>query len=303
MSKKWAQAELDAFTARIADTLFEGFELRVAPATLGVDMHSRLEDIKPRVLCILRGIVDFDSDDFDSFHSVKRTIIKQGPDAIVRTLLNDINARSYERCRALRPEDWQGGAKPPPPVLTRAKQLAVHAKTLKDTKRIRAIWDAVLAPFETELDAADEVPAEAERLTAEARQAGLDVKRRARAAPTPLPQKYGVSARGAEFLVCDWMRHLGFLSATVTPHGSDGGIDVVSDTHVAQVKNYVGKVGVVEIRELFGTSGGYTVEALHTARRAEMPLFVYHAESGSLFGNNSHARALLDDGFAEAVTA
>ncbi|MCK8609708.1 restriction endonuclease [Agromyces sp. C10] len=55
--------------------------------------------------------------------------------------------------------------------------------------------------------------------------------------PRPAPQPYGVSHRGAEQLVADWMRHLGAFDAEVTRFTADGGVDVVSAHWIAQVKN------------------------------------------------------------------
>ena len=124
----------------------------------------------------------------------------------------------------------------------------------------------------------------------------------------PAAQAYGVSHGGAEAFVADWMRHLGARDVAVTRLSQDGGIDVTSTTHIAQVKNYAGSVGVPAIREMVGvasidgrkplvfTSGTYTAESIRTADAAGMPLFVYDAPAGTLTAVNPSAKRLLDDG-------
>ncbi|WP_439564936.1 restriction endonuclease [Microcella sp.] len=162
-----------------------------------------------------------------------------------------------------------------------------------------------LAPFEQQIEDSRErhfAEQAAEQAAAEAARAALI---RSRPAPAPQPLPYGASPRGAELLVVEWMRHLGFLDAQATPERADGGIDATSETAVAQVKHYKGKVSVVEVRELFGvaasrgmralffTSAGYTAEAIAFATATEMPLFVYSAELGTLRGMTAPATALL----------
>ncbi|HEX6956169.1 MAG TPA: restriction endonuclease [Agromyces sp.] len=128
--------------------------------------------------------------------------------------------------------------------------------------------------------------------------------------PRPGPQPYGVSHRGAEQLVADWMRHLGAADAEVTRFTGDGGVDVVSAHWIAQVKNLGERttVPVAHIRELAGvaaddgrrplffTSGTYSPGGVAFADRAGMGLFEYHAEGGALRAANAHARAALAEG-------
>lgn len=128
--------------------------------------------------------------------------------------------------------------------------------------------------------------------------------------PPPGPQPYGVSHRGAEQLVADWMRHLGAIDAEVTRFTGDGGVDVVSAHWIAQVKNLGERttVPVAHIRELAGvaaddgrrplffTSGTYSPGGVAFADRAGMSLFEYHAEGGALRAANAHARAVVTDG-------
>lgn len=128
--------------------------------------------------------------------------------------------------------------------------------------------------------------------------------------PRPGPQPYGVSHRGAEQLVADWMRHLGATDAEVTRFTADGGVDVVSAHCIAQVKNLGERstVPVAQIRELAGvaaqdgrlplffTSGTYSAGGLAFADRAGMGLFEYRAEGGVLRAANGHARACVAGG-------
>ncbi|GAB3631680.1 hypothetical protein GCM10027421_10330 [Microbacterium shaanxiense] len=139
-----------------------------------------------------------------------------------------------------------------------------------------------------------------------------DAAHRARAAarpnPAPLAQPYGVSPRGAELIVCEWMRHLGALDAETTQFTGDGGVDVSSDAWIAQVKHYQGTVGVQSVRELVGvaavdgrralffTSTGYAAGAAEFAERAGVGLFTYSAEEGELSAANDLAASFLEHG-------
>lgn len=123
--------------------------------------------------------------------------------------------------------------------------------------------------------------------------------------PKPDPYPLGVSPDGAETLCAQWMEHLGQTNVRVTRSKSDGGIDVESDAWLAQVKHYRGSVGVTEVRELVGvtsidgrtpvffTSGQYTSGALEFADRAQVLLFSYNAERGTLKPENGHARRAI----------
>ncbi|GAB2516126.1 restriction endonuclease [Paramicrobacterium agarici] len=119
-----------------------------------------------------------------------------------------------------------------------------------------------------------------------------------RPAPPPAAQPYGVSHTGAERLVAAWMRHLGVLDAEVTKFSGDGGIDVLSERYIAQVKNYAGSVPVIEVRAFFGvavadeksplffTSGSVTADGQAFADRVGMALIHYDAEEAILTGLN-----------------
>lgn len=138
---------------------------------------------------------------------------------------------------------------------------------------------------------------------------------RSRPAPPPPPQLYGVSDHGAEQLVCDWMRHLGVLDATVTRVQGDGGIDVDSEGFLAQVKNYTGSVPVTEVRDLGGvaaaeskrallfTSGSLTRDGLAFAERVRIAVLRYDAVAGTLVGLNELGVRCADVGIPDAFAS
>lgn len=152
--------------------------------------------------------------------------------------------------------------------------------------------------------------AERERADAERRARWL-----ARPAPAPDPQPFGVSHEGAERLVTAWMRHLGALDAETTRVVGDGGIDVVSEKFVVQVKNYAGSIAVVDVRALYGvavaegkhplmfTSGTMTVEGLAFANRVRMAALQYSAEDGTLRGLNPLGEHIVEHGLDGYETA
>ncbi|WP_137845171.1 restriction endonuclease [Microbacterium sp. 2FI] len=132
-------------------------------------------------------------------------------------------------------------------------------------------------------------------------------------APRPEPpaaQPYGVSHAGAEHYVAAWMRHLGALDAQPTKVSGDGGIDVVSRSYIAQVKNLgpAAAVPVAHIRDLAGvasvdrrkaamfTSGVCSTGGSEFADRAGIALFRYDAVRGWLGAVNDHARKARRDG-------
>jgi hypothetical protein len=126
--------------------------------------------------------------------------------------------------------------------------------------------------------------------------------------PMPSPMPRGVNPRGAEELCAKWMGFLGAIHVEVTKYASDGGIDVESWRHIAQVKNYSGTVGVAAIREfsgvakvdgrigLFFTSGNYAAGAIEFADKADIALFRYSAVLGELYAANSRAEIVLARG-------
>lgn len=86
-------------------------------------------------------------------------------------------------------------------------------------------------------------------------------------APAPPAQSFGVSARGAEELVCAWMEHLGYPSAMVTPYRRDGGIDVSTREFDIQVKNWDSDyIPVSAVRELYGVASANNKRSLFFSR-------------------------------------
>ncbi|MBF0688595.1 MAG: restriction endonuclease [Cellulomonas sp.] len=130
----------------------------------------------------------------------------------------------------------------------------------------------------------------------------------------PAPQPYGVSFAGAELLCAEWMTYLGLRDVQVTRYSQDGGIDITSQTHVAQVKHQTGSTGAPAVREiagaamvdgrlpLFFSSGPYTPAAIEFAEAANVPLFQFDADNGTLIGVSALAESLLRYG-AESPAA
>lgn len=134
--------------------------------------------------------------------------------------------------------------------------------------------------------------------------------RRYRSKPTWSPTKPGKrrqakTFRQAEIDCVEWLRLHGEPSAQLTQDGADGGVDIISNRFVCQVKNYAGSVGVPPIRALYGVSaaegksplffstGDYTNAAIEFADKVNMPLFVYDARTKDCQGANYSARKLL----------
>jgi hypothetical protein len=137
-------------------------------------------------------------------------------------------------------------------------------------------------------------------------------KRRAQAnfvpqGAAPQPATF-MTPRGAEEVAATWMRYLGEGDAKTTRFVADGGIDVVSNHYIAQVKHYIGTVGVGEVRQLAGaasvdgrkalffTSGTYAKGAIKFAEQSRIALFQYTIEDGTIHGVNELARRALSHG-------
>ena len=184
------------------------------------------------------------------------------------------------------------------------QRYEVPPEFLANCAAVSARFDGFLSGYERRIDDANQARRDDEDTERRAVEAARAERLRNRSSPAPSPMPYGVSHRGAEMLAADWMRHIGISDAAITPAQADGGIDVTSDTHVAQVKHYKGNVGVVELRELHGvaaargkqglffTSTGYTAEAIAFANTIRLPIFIYSAELGTLRGSNEPARKM-----------
>jgi hypothetical protein len=126
--------------------------------------------------------------------------------------------------------------------------------------------------------------------------------------PAPEPQRYGVSARGAELWVADALRWLGATDVEVTQQSGDGGVDVLTSDYAVCVKHYAGTIPVEEVREIFGvstvmrrtpmlwTSGSLTLAGAEFAEVGPVPAFHYDVETATILALNQHAQDLLDRG-------
>lgn len=105
-----------------------------------------------------------------------------------------------------------------------------------------------------------------------------------------------------------WMTKLGAKNVSLTAQGADGGIDLVSNLEVAQVKLYGKPISVQPVRELFGvskslaktaiffTSSGYTQAAMSFAEDNEVFLFIADPVTETLKGATPSSRSLLRTG-------
>ncbi|MEU1710676.1 restriction endonuclease [Streptomyces sp. NPDC005706] len=121
-------------------------------------------------------------------------------------------------------------------------------------------------------------------------------------------------ARDAELAAVDWMRYLGFTDAAATPVGADGGIDVLAERAVAQVKKEGSRttrptvqqlhgVAIAEQRAaLFFSMAGYTPPAIAWATQQEVALFQYDLQ-GTPQPVNPPALRLLDAADEQASRA
>jgi hypothetical protein len=105
----------------------------------------------------------------------------------------------------------------------------------------------------------------------------------------------------------DWLEAWGDTNVQVTQRSGDGGIDVLSDHCVAQVKFYSDKpVGRPELQQLKGAAvpygdpevvffayNGYTDQAIMYAEEVSMCLFDFHAHLCTFNSRNSHANELI----------
>lgn len=76
---------------------------------------------------------------------------------------------------------------------------------------------------------------------------------------------HGMTWQSAEIMACDWMKKNGHWGAKLTPPGADGGVDVESRTHIAQVKHHASRVGIAEMQRLYGISQSTRKKALFFA--------------------------------------
>jgi hypothetical protein len=106
----------------------------------------------------------------------------------------------------------------------------------------------------------------------------------------------------------DWLSYLGGRNALVSGATQDGGVDIISDGHVAQVKLYNGAVPVSQIRDLLGTSVdfgkkpiffasmAFSKGSIEFADRNNIPLIVVDSYNGVLRGANHFGTTLIGAG-------
>jgi hypothetical protein len=119
----------------------------------------------------------------------------------------------------------------------------------------------------------------------------------------PEKQIFGVSSRGGEEYVAEWLKWMGFENVHVTPERRDGGFDIETDDYIIQVKSFSRDwVGVAPVRELYGVAqaegklsmfwvrGILSDDAQAFANKVEMPVFQFSPEEGLIQPANTFAR-------------
>ena len=115
----------------------------------------------------------------------------------------------------------------------------------------------------------------------------------------------------AEALAATHMQSIGFPDSQTTGSGTDRGIDVVSESAVAQVKAHSAPVGAPDVQRLRGAShekeealfyslSGYTSQALEFAEISGVSLFTFDS-SNNVEPANSHALRLIVSSQTTAV--
>lgn len=123
--------------------------------------------------------------------------------------------------------------------------------------------------------------------------------------PEKLP--FGVSPRGAELYVSEWLKYLDFQNIVITPPRRDGGYDIEADEYVVEVKNWNKDwLPVSAVREIFGVAvsmqkspmifsrGFLSEDAKQFAEINFVPVFLFNAEEALLQAGNSHAKAVIE---------
>lgn len=124
----------------------------------------------------------------------------------------------------------------------------------------------------------------------------------------PPPRMASCTPREAEYVAAQWMRYLGATSCRVTQASRDGGMDIISDTHVAEVKHHQSPVGVNFVRQIYGAATGASKQAVFFSlseftRTAEefadtnsIPLFRYDPQERTLTAKSRSALLALQHG-------
>lgn len=105
-----------------------------------------------------------------------------------------------------------------------------------------------------------------------------------------------------------WMLYLGAEDAEVSRATGDGGVDILSEDYVAQVKLYNGPIPVSQVRDLLGTavdfgrkpiffaSMAYSKGSIEFANRNRIALFLVDAYKGEIHAANRAAEEALSHG-------
>lgn len=183
------------------------------------------------------------------------------------------------------------------PRLTPLPDAAAEARS-KLQKALYEIGVHVALKYDSEEYASNLTPSELRRLVNGAWQPQ---------SPPP-PRMTSCTHREAEYVAAQWMRYLGATSCRVTQASRDGGMDIVSDTHVAEVKHHQSPVGVNFVRQIYGAATGASKQALFFSlseftRAAEefanansIPLFRYNPQEGTLTAKSRSALLVLQRG-------
>lgn len=118
------------------------------------------------------------------------------------------------------------------------------------------------------------------------------------------PPRLVKGADAAEEYAAEVLRSLGFRDARRTPKGADGGVDVIGDGLVCQVKFEALPTGRPPLQALYGIAqleaakavffslAGYSPHALEWADRADIACLEFAAD-GTVSGSNDGGRALI----------
>ncbi len=118
------------------------------------------------------------------------------------------------------------------------------------------------------------------------------------------------NSRDFEFYCAAWLRTLGATNVEVTEASKDGGVDIVSDQVLAQVKMHSKPVGVKPLREIIGatvglqadtalfSASGFTRDAIDFAIKHGILLYWVDPVAQIITGCTSQSKAIIDEGWA-----
>jgi hypothetical protein len=158
-------------------------------------------------------------------------------------------------------------------------------------------------------------------LTARATQAALRADQEWRGPGGRMPWSHGsrpapvheITFTQAESLAAAWMRYLGADGVVVTPSTRDGGIDVVANHFVAQVKHQASPVSPAAVQQLAGIAhiegkravffalSGYSRAARDFANRTGMALYRYSPSTATLVAESEAAELTNEGGLSNLL--